>query len=107
MDTDKKQNSPLANDKELKNAKRNNVTGGKTSDVRRENDRPVTPVNQDAGKHDPSQHDPRNQEPRKHPANEDPTKHDPAHDTTRGGRGNQDAAMRDKSKTATGAPKHS
>jgi hypothetical protein len=43
MDTDKKQHSGTGNDKELKNAKRNNVTGVKTSDVRRDNDKPVTP----------------------------------------------------------------
>jgi hypothetical protein len=99
MDTDKKQHSDLGNDEDLKNAEGNNVTGVKTSDLRRDNDKPVTPGNQTPAKHDSQHQDPRNQEPTKHPANEDPTKHDPMHDSTK------NDPKHDKSKTATGSSK--
>jgi hypothetical protein len=126
MDSDKMKKSNLGNDNKLKNAERNNV-GVKTSDARRDNDKPVTPISQDSGKHDPKNQDPRSAEPKRHPANEDPTKHDPVHDTTesgtrhpanevptkhdpmhdstKSGPSNQDAAKHDKSKTATGGSK--
>jgi hypothetical protein len=91
MDTNKKEESDLANDKNLKNAERNNVTGVKTSDLRRDNNKPV------ASDRDPKHQDPRNQEPAKHPTNEDPTKHDPVHDATENG-----PKTHDKAKPATG-----
>ncbi len=80
MDTHKNEKSDLGNDKKLKNAEGNNVTGVKTSDLRRDNDKPVT------SDRDPKHQDPRNQEPAKHPTNEDPTKHDKAKPATGGSR---------------------
>jgi FtsZ-interacting cell division protein ZipA len=102
MDIDKKQHSDLGNDKDLKNAEGNNVTGVKTSDLRRYDDKPAKPANQDPRAKDPRNQDPRSQDPRtqsltQHPANEDPTKHDPVHDST-----TSDSREHDKSKTATG-----
>jgi hypothetical protein len=41
MDKDKKQKSELGNDKNLKNAEKNDVTGVKTSDLRKDNDAEV------------------------------------------------------------------
>jgi hypothetical protein len=43
MDKDKKEKSDLGNDKNLKNAEGNTVTDVKTSDLRKDDDLPVTP----------------------------------------------------------------
>jgi hypothetical protein len=56
MDKDEKQKSDLGNAKNLKNAEGNNVTGVRTSELRRVDDEPATP--------DPRALDPKNQDPR-------------------------------------------
>lgn len=53
MDTDKKQHSDLGSDKDLKNVDGKNVTGVKTSDLRRDDDKPAKPANQDPRAHNP------------------------------------------------------
>jgi hypothetical protein len=103
MDRDDEQKSDLGNDKILKNAEGNNITGVKTSDLRRVDDKPPTPDPRalDPKNQDPRSQDPRTQDPLKQdPKHQDPTKHDPIHDTIK-----DDPTRHDRSKTASGGSK--